>query len=131
MDLVRAGVRLTSENPVNLDEQPVPTGGEAVVEIRLEQFGRAFSTRPRGAELAQCVAELAGPAPDVVLDFTGVLAISYSFADEFVGELEALGWPVAPDVLCAASEVRAVLARTLERRGLDDRVLRLGELVDA
>lgn len=81
--------------------------------IRLEQYGRAFSTRPRGAEVAQVVAD-SPDAGDAVLDFTNVLAVSYSFADELVGQLAATT-PLR--VIGASDDVRAVLARSIERRG--------------
>lgn len=53
----------------------------------LAAHGRAYSTRPRGAELAIEVKQMAGDTSRVEIDFAGVQSVSYSFADEFVGEL--------------------------------------------
>jgi hypothetical protein len=55
--------------------------------FRLADHGRAFSTRPLGAELRDALILDADAARDVQIDLEGVLAISYSFADEFAGEL--------------------------------------------
>ena len=56
----------------------------------LSTHGTSFATRARGEELRLDALELAGEAPDLVLDFSGVARVSYSFADEFAGKLGML-----------------------------------------
>jgi hypothetical protein len=54
--------------------------------FQLRDFGRAFATREKGAELRD---ELLSSVGDdgVVVDFADVTNVSYSFADEFLGVL--------------------------------------------
>jgi hypothetical protein len=54
--------------------------------FRLRDFGRAFATREKGAELRNEL--LVSSADDsLVVDFADVTNVSYSFADEFLGVL--------------------------------------------
>jgi hypothetical protein len=57
----------------------------------LKEFGRAFATRERGAELRTKLVALSADGDQVVVDFGGVSNISYSFADEFLGVLASDG----------------------------------------
>jgi STAS-like domain of unknown function (DUF4325) len=88
----------------------------------LHEHGTAFATRLRGAELADQVLELVPSDGCVEVDFSGVLSVSYSFADEFAGELT--GAPAAPQSpkLCfvgMAPDVERVVRRCFANRGLD------------
>jgi anti-anti-sigma regulatory factor len=55
--------------------------------IRVGEFGYSFATRARGSELREEVLEQTLDHQAVILDFTDVTNVSYSFADEFVGKL--------------------------------------------
>jgi hypothetical protein len=54
--------------------------------FQLRDFGRAFATREKGAELRD---RLLSSSSDesLVVDFADVTNVSYSFADEFLGVL--------------------------------------------
>lgn len=56
---------------------------------RVADHGRVFSTRDRGSELLSDFVSFYDQhdAGSIVLDFDGVLNMTPSFADEFVGEL--------------------------------------------
>jgi carbon monoxide dehydrogenase subunit G len=59
--------------------------------LALRDHGRTFATRGRASELREAfTAELEG-CQFALIDFTGVTNITYSFADELVGKLAALG----------------------------------------
>lgn len=83
--------------------------------FEVARHGTTFATRPRAEELRDALLVELGADDRLVLDFTDVLAVSSSFADEFLGELAAVR-PV--QVTGASSEVDRVLARVLDRRGL-------------
>jgi hypothetical protein len=90
---------------------------------------RAFSTRPRGAELAAAVRAAAGDATEhVEVDFSGVLAVSYSFIDQFMHELDASsaseGWSFTFSGM--APSVERVLLRNCASRGVEPKGLRVG-----
>jgi hypothetical protein len=53
--------------------------------LALSHFDTTFSTRPRGEELRLRVEAAVKAGDPVTIDLSGVLAISYSFADEFAG----------------------------------------------
>ena len=55
----------------------------------LREFGSTFATRGRGAELRELVLSRFADERAVIIDFTDVTNVSYSFADEFVGKLSA------------------------------------------
>lgn len=82
--------------------------------------GRTFSTRPRGAELRESLLQEMKGAEHVTLDFSGVLSISYSFADEFVGRLEQAAdqsqVPFGLSVIGASDEVQRVIDRARSNR---------------
>jgi hypothetical protein len=90
---------------------------------RVADHGRVFSTRGRGAQVLSdfsSVYEQANGAS--VLDFTGVLSMTPSFADEFVGELLArsargeIAMPALENL--APAPLRAV-ERCARARGVD------------
>ncbi len=94
--------------------------------FRLHEHGSAFSTRLRGAELAEQVRELVPAAERVEVDFSGLLSISYSFADEFAGELTAKAAARPAPKLCfvgMAPDVERVVRRCFTNRGLDPAML--------
>jgi hypothetical protein len=85
--------------------------------VRLAEHGKTLATRPLAAELRErldCQKE-----STIELDFEGVLGVSYSFADEFLGRLgesalDVLGARI--EVFNASDEVRPVLERAVELR---------------
>lgn len=78
-------------------------------------FGRSFATRGRGAELRGLLLERIGTESDVVLDFSGVAHVTYSFADELVGRLTAdHGLDVELDN--AEPSVERIVRRAVDRR---------------
>jgi hypothetical protein len=88
------------------------------MKFSLGPLGSTFSTRPRGAQLREEIQRTAQPGEQVILDFSDVLAVSSSFADEFVGELATAR---RVEVIGASDEVGRVVRRVLDRRA-DDRV---------
>lgn len=92
--------------------------------FRLVDHGRAFSTRPRGAALLDLL-ESKARNDEVVVDFTGVTSISYSFADEFIGEMmervDAGRYGFEPKLDNVAVPLRRVIRRSLENRGVAHR----------
>lgn len=93
------------------------------MQVRLADHGKTLATRPLAAKLRDGVHL---PSDEVIeLDFEDVLAVSYSFADEFLGRLAAStlesGGPKV-SVLNASDEVRSVLERALEHRGVGEAV---------
>jgi hypothetical protein len=55
--------------------------------FQVNEFGRTFATRERGDALRRELLKLAEGHDVVVVDFDGVMSVSYSFADELVGKL--------------------------------------------
>lgn len=88
---------------------------------RLADKGRVFSTRERGARvLADLEAEFGRTHSEpVTIDFAGVVSISYSFADEFVGELNdraAAGRLPRPQLENVDPRLQRVIDRSLRTR---------------
>jgi STAS-like domain of unknown function (DUF4325) len=89
----------------------------------LVEHGTTLATRPFGKELRNDLLERSGGSDVVVLDFSGVLSVSHSFADEFVAALAeearagAIGFEISLDG--AGDDVDHVVQRALGRRGLD------------
>jgi len=85
----------------------------------LNQFGSSFATRERGQEMRETLlAMVDGDAPSgVVVDFSGVRHVSYSFADEFIGRLTSDDGPVFEVVQMTSSVARSI-ERARERRTL-------------
>ena len=81
----------------------------------LSDFGHAFATRERGAELRE---ELMGRVTEhdaVLVDFAGVTNVSYSFADEFLAKLRADAG-IAVEVRNASPRVSRIADRAVARR---------------
>lgn len=58
--------------------------------LRLSELGKHLSSRSRARQLReQVVAEIRGDESVTIVDLTGVLSISHSFADEFFAVLVA------------------------------------------
>jgi len=92
----------------------------------LADYGKVFSTRPRGAELLAVVESQAPRGVVVEIDFEGVQSVSYSFVDEFLGALvERASRPNAFDVavINAPTRFQRVIDGSLASRGLDDALL--------
>ena len=90
--------------------------------IHVATFGRVFSTRDRGVRLRDEIQEQAKDAEILVLDFTDVFSVTYSFADEFVGGLvqasyDGLNPPVAIDN--ADPAIAEMIDLSLRKRGLE------------
>jgi hypothetical protein len=88
--------------------------------VRMCDHARAFSTRPRGAELADAVRRAAQAADHVDIDFTGVLAVSYSFIDQFTRDLDgesSTSWTIC--FVGMAPSVERVVRRNCSHRGVD------------
>ncbi len=89
---------------------------------RLSDFGSTFSTRPRGVELRNALIKQACDETIVKIDFSNVLSISYSFADEFAAGLvegSADGSvPFAVDLVGISDEVARVIDRAIANRRL-------------
>jgi hypothetical protein len=87
---------------------------------RLADLGSTFSTRPRGVELRNALIQQVDGEALVEIDFSSVLSISYSFADEFAAAL-ALGsadgsLPFAVELIHASDEVARVIERAIAKR---------------
>jgi hypothetical protein len=86
----------------------------------LAQHGLTLATRPVAADLRLKLTEQAAERDLLELDFTDILGISSSFADELVARLaeESQIGKVKFDIAMsgASSEVEAVVNRAVERR---------------
>jgi hypothetical protein len=90
--------------------------------IELASYGQVFSTRDRGARLLDEIEHELRGAESVVVDFRGVLSVSYSFADEFVGGLaERAQAGLAPHVTVehADGSIRDTIELSLRKRGVE------------
>jgi STAS-like domain of unknown function (DUF4325) len=84
--------------------------------FRVVAHGTVFSTRDRGEKLLEEVDRALADGEDLVVDFDGVLSISHSFADEFIGALfEAK--PGEVTIENAAPSVERAIQRSLRARG--------------
>ena len=90
------------------------------MDFQLSEYGRVFSTRPRGKQIRE---ELLGRLNDgerVFISFDGVARVSQSFSDEFLGALLSdLGQDLVLVEGDLAPGVVRVLGRALDRRGFD------------
>ncbi len=88
----------------------------------LAQHGSTLATRPFGKRLRTQVIEEATGCDCLELDFSGILSVSHSFADELVAQLaeEAKAGTVGFDVAISgtAPEVEDVVHRALDRRAV-------------
>lgn len=92
--------------------------------FKIATYGAVFSTRSRGARVLEDLLTAVEEAADdhVVIDFAGVRTTTYSFIDEFVGELKSR---VEDDVIDveivlenANADVYRVIGKSLRNRGL-------------
>jgi hypothetical protein len=90
--------------------------------FRVGDHGEVFSTRPKGAALLTMLEEGMGAASEVEVDFENVRNVSYSFADEFVGELlervEHGVYACRVVLTHVPPNAERVIAGSLQRRGL-------------
>lgn len=84
------------------------------------EHGATFATRGRGAELRERILEASDAGSPVIFDFDGVLTVSASFADEFLGKIavdaESRKSLREIEVRNASEKVNDVIDRVLERR---------------
>jgi len=89
----------------------------------LAEHGKTLATRPLGKELRADLVQRASGEKAVLLDFSGVLSTSHSFADEFVArlaeEVELGNIEMEVTLSGASADVERVVRRALERRSLD------------
>ncbi len=60
--------------------------------ISLSEYGKIFSTRPKATEVAESIITKTKPMgnkDNLLIDFSGIEALSYSFADELIRGLTA------------------------------------------
>ncbi len=90
--------------------------------VRMPDQGRTLATRRLATEV--CALARLDAEGQVELDFDGVLAVSYSFADELLGRLSDLVAPHAGQVLIinASDEVQPILERVVGHRGVSQLV---------
>ena len=89
--------------------------------FRLADHGLVLLTRVRGEAIRD---ELLGgltPGETVVIDFDEVRNASYSFLDEFVGELAARLEP-NPELINVPQKISETIAESLRNRGLDQSI---------
>ncbi len=91
------------------------------MQYRLADQGLVFSTRDRGARVLADVRTKIGNAPmeSVTIDFAGVRSVSYSFIDEFIGELMQSAAASAPKLVNVPTSAARTIKRSLRRRGVD------------
>lgn len=90
------------------------------MDFRLSEYGRVFSTRPRGQEIREELLQRLADGDRVAISFDGVARVSQSFSDEFLGALLS---DIGPDRVLVDGEmapaVARVLGRAIHRRGFD------------
>jgi len=83
----------------------------------LREFGSAFATRERGAELRRMLLESHADELELVIDFADITNVSYSFADEFVGKLAAeTSGALTLELSNMSATVQRIVRRAQERR---------------
>jgi hypothetical protein len=86
--------------------------------FQVKEFGRTFATRERGNGLRGELLKLAEGHDVVVVDFDGVMSVSYSFADELVGKLCA-DEPIHVELRNLSPRVQEIVDRAVARRAQD------------
>lgn len=89
--------------------------------VYLADRGSVFSMRDRGRRLLADLRDEIERDDELVLDFEGVISLSHSFADEFVGELAeqaARGKLPHPEVINAAAPIHQAINRSFRARGI-------------
>lgn len=95
---------------------------------RLADHGLVFSTRDRGTRILADFREktIDATTEPVAIDFAEVRSVSYSFIDEFIGELmrQAAERDVTLTLVNVSPSAARTIERSLRRRGLEpERVL--------
>lgn len=91
------------------------------MDFRLSDYGKVFSTRPRGLEIRETLHARLSPGEAVTVSFDSVLKVSQSFSDEFLGALVSEFGPERVRVEGAMTPaVERVLNRALQHRGFSD-----------
>lgn len=92
--------------------------------IHVATYGRVFSTRDRGVRLRSEIQEQAQDADVLVLDFTDVFSVTYSFADEFVGGLVQAAGGANPRVVIESADVAIaeMIDLSLRKRDIESAV---------
>ena len=92
--------------------------------FELSQVAATFSTRPKGAEVAtylDTIAESLKNDETLVIDFSGVKAVSFSFMDEFLSRVANI--PAAQEkrlvITGWSKELGAIVDKSLQHRGCD------------
>ena len=88
------------------------------MEFRLADYGLVFSTRDRGKDMLRDLHSWRGSTPvdDITIDFAGVRSSSYSFVDEFVGELFE---SASPRLVHVPPSAARSIERSFRLRGID------------
>jgi anti-anti-sigma regulatory factor len=90
---------------------------------RLADQGLVFSSRDRGARTLTDLRQRLGAQPleSLTVDFADVRSMSYSFVDEFIGELceSALKVGGLPKLVNPSPKIARLVEKSLMRRGLD------------
>ncbi len=91
------------------------------MKYRLADFGRIFSTRDRGAEMRRdALDRLSGaPVDSLTIDLDDVLSVSYSFVDEYIGELAQMSGGRTPSFANVSPLAARTISRSLSNRGLE------------
>ena len=93
----------------------------------LADYGLVFSTRDRGARTLADLREKMAGARTVVIDFSNVRGLSYSFVDEFIWQLMqdvAASGATQPVLANVPPSAARTIERSLRRRRVDvERVL--------
>ena len=91
------------------------------MEYRLADQGHVFSSRDRGARLRADLREKTGDGSlaDVVINFEDILSVTYSFADEFIGQLVQDAGDGIPRCVNVAPGIARTIERSLKKRSLD------------
>lgn len=88
------------------------------MEFRLADHGLVLLTRVRGEAIRDTLLADLDAGETVVIDFGEVRNASYSFLDEFVGELAAKLDP-SPEFVNVPQKIADTIAESLRNRGLD------------
>lgn len=88
---------------------------------RMAEHGSVFSTRDRGSRLLADLESAYNRDGSLIIDFEGVLSMTHSFADQFLGELlirGARGEIPQPQLVNLDSVPRRAVERCAEVRGV-------------
>ena len=89
--------------------------------FRLADHGLVLLTRVRGEAIRDELLAGLTPGETVIIDFDEVRSASYSFLDEFVGELAARLEP-SPELINVPQKISETIAESLRNRRLDQSI---------